>query len=122
MTNSDQVQPFDIWLVYLHFIDNPQTGKVRPVLVVGIRKDVIAVAKITSKPPQPNTGDVPITQWQQAGLNVPSTVRCSQIFEIGSKELLRDAPLGVLQPLDITRVMQEMITLGYFQQLESTEQ
>jgi|GEM_PF-2399879 hypothetical protein len=30
MTASSKVQPFDIWLAYLHFIDLPQ-GKVRPV-------------------------------------------------------------------------------------------
>jgi len=50
MTGSDPVQVFDIWLVYLHFTDHPQTGKVRPVLVVGVDEDTIAAAKITSKP------------------------------------------------------------------------
>jgi hypothetical protein len=80
MTASDQARPFDVWLVYLRFADRPQAGKVRPVVVVGARQGVIAVAKVTSKPHLPGTGDVPIAAWRHAGLNVPSTVRCSQVF------------------------------------------
>ncbi|MCL2679983.1 MAG: type II toxin-antitoxin system PemK/MazF family toxin [Coriobacteriia bacterium] len=114
MTSSSHVQAFDIWLVYLHFSDRPKTGKVRPVLVVNSTENRIAVAKITSKPPVPHTGDVPIVQWQQAGLNVPSTVRCSQIFEINAAELLRDAPIGTLQTDDAVQIIQAMTMLGYF--------
>jgi len=115
MTSSNQAQPFEIWLVYLRFIDRPKTGKVRPVLAVGAKEDTLAVAKITSKLPVSDTGDISIAQWQQAGLNVPSTIRCPQIFEINPGELLRDAPIGTLQPVDIVQVTQEMIDLGYFQ-------
>jgi len=116
MIASDRVQPFDIWLVYLHFVDHPQTGKVRPVLVVGAKEDVVAVAKITSKPPAPDTDDVLIEMWQEAGLNVPSTIRCSQVFEISPDELLREMPLGVLQPDDIAWIVQTMAELGYYLQ------
>jgi len=119
MTNSNQPQLFDIWLVYLRFIDHPNTGKVRPVLVVGISDDVIAVVKITSRPPEPDTGDVPIVQWQQAGLNTPSTVRCSQVFEISFDELLRDMPVGFLQPLDMDGVTQSLTKLGYLHKSEN---
>jgi len=121
MTSSSQARLFDIWLVYLHFIDHPHTGKVRPVLVVGIKDDVIAVAKITSKPPEPDTGDIPIVQWQHAGLNAPSTVRCSQVFEISPIELLRDDPVGALQPFDIAPVTQSLTALGYLHQPEPPE-
>jgi hypothetical protein len=116
MPTSEQVRPFDIWLVYLHFIDHPHTGKVRPVLVVGTGNSSLAVAKITSKPPLPGVGDIPIALWQKAGLKAPSTVRCSQVFEIAHDELLRDAPLGRLQPYDIARTAQALTVLGYFQQ------
>ena len=115
MMSSSQAHPFDVWLVYLHFMDHPETGKVRPVLVVATKKDVIAVAKITSKPPAPHAGDISITRWQEAGLNVPSTVRCSQLFEISPEELLRDKPLGILQPFDIEQIIQAMVELGFFQ-------
>jgi len=115
MTTSSQVQLFDIWLVYLHFIDRPQVGKVRPVLVVGIREDIVAVAKITSKISIPDSTDIPITQWQQAGLNVPSTVKCSQVFEVALDELLRDRPIGVLQSFDAAQVSEALTALNYFQ-------
>ena len=122
MTASKQAELFDVWLVYLHFIDYPETGKVRPVLVVGKSDvDTFAVAKITSKPPQPGTGDIAIAQWQQAGLNVPSTVRCSQVFEIGIDELLRDKPIGALQPYDVDQVLKKMVRLGYYQLPELLE-
>lgn len=122
MTASKQARPFDIWLVYLHFTDHPQTGKVRPVLVVGVKEALIKVAKITSKPPQLDTSDVAITQWQQAGLNVPSTVRLSLDFEINPSELLRDGPIGHLQPFDVSQITQMMVSLGRFQRPEQPEQ
>ena len=115
MTTSKEISVFDIWLVYLHFVDHPKTGKVRPVLIVGQNSDTLAVAKITSRMPEPGTSDVAITQWQQAGLNVPSTVKCSQVFEIDIEELLRDAPIGTLQPFDVMQVIKEMTSLGYLE-------
>jgi len=122
MTSSDQVHLFDIWLVYLYFTDRPKVGKVRPVLVIGTKDGIVAVAKITSKTPVPNTGDIPIIQWREAGLNVPSTVRCSQVFEIGLDELLRDNPVGVLQPLDIAQVTKALTALSFFQQPDTPEE
>jgi hypothetical protein len=119
MPVSDRARPFDIWLIYLHFVNHPQTGKVRPALVVEVGNGSLAAAKITSKPPKPGTSDVPIAFWQQAGLNAPSTVRCSQVFEIGFDELLRDAPVGRLQAFDIAHIAQVMTALGYFPQPDS---
>ena len=114
MTTSDQPRPSDIWLAYLHFADRPQTGKVRPVLVVAVKDDVIAVAKLTSRPPEPGLGDVGIVGWQQAGLNVPSTVRCSQVFELDRADLLRGAPIGSLPAAEMDQVSQQMAYLGLF--------
>jgi len=118
---SDKVLPLDIWLVYLRFTDRPKVGKVRPVLVVGAKESIVLVAKITSKPPIKDSGDIAITQWEQAGLNVPSTVRCSQVFEISSGELLRDAPIGALQPYDAEQVVQAMAQLGLLSAADTLE-
>jgi hypothetical protein len=84
------------------------------VLVVAVREDVIIVAKVTSRPPAADSGDVSITAWQQAGLNVPSTVRCSQVFELGPGDLLRGAPIGRLRADDRDLVVRQMVALGLF--------
>ncbi|MDR0593598.1 MAG: type II toxin-antitoxin system PemK/MazF family toxin [Bifidobacteriaceae bacterium] len=115
MTASSRARPFDIWLAYLRFADRPQTGKVRPVLVVAVKEDLIAVAKATSRPPASNSGDVGIAGWRQAGLNVPSTVRCSQVFELAPGDLLRGDPIGRLPAAEIDQVALQLVALGYFE-------
>jgi mRNA-degrading endonuclease toxin of MazEF toxin-antitoxin module len=115
MTTSKQALRFDIWLVYLHFTDNPKIGKVRPVLVVDVSEESIFVAKITSQAPRIGfIGEYVIKQWREAGLNVVSTIRCSQIFEIAESELLRDAPIGQLQQADIDDVSEVLKAMGYY--------
>lgn len=53
MMTWSNVRPGQIWLTYLHFLDHPDIGKVRPVLILDVDRDqATAVAlKITSKPP-----------------------------------------------------------------------
>jgi mRNA-degrading endonuclease toxin of MazEF toxin-antitoxin module len=122
MTASEAAQRFDIWLVYLYFTDHPDTGKVRPVLVVDSAEGHIAVAKITSSSPREGfIGEYAISQWQESGLNVPSTVRCSQVFEIAGAELLREAPIGRLQPNDIDGVTNALIAAGFYKQEAQTD-
>jgi hypothetical protein len=120
MTSSRAATRFDIWLVYLYFLDHPNTGKVRPVLIVDASDKRIAVAKITSQPPRVDSvGEYAISQWQEAGLNVPSTVRCSQVFEIENTELLRSAPIGRLASGDIEWVTSALVAAGFYVQAES---
>jgi mRNA-degrading endonuclease toxin of MazEF toxin-antitoxin module len=115
MTASKNAERFDIWLVYLHFIDHPNTGKVRPVLVVDVNGKLIAVAKITSQAPQDGIlGEYQLQEWKEAGLNAPSVVRCSQVFEIDETELLRDEPVGCLRQVDIEGVTNALKAVGYF--------
>jgi hypothetical protein len=116
MTASKVAVRYDLWLVYLYFIDHPRTGKVRPVLVVDVDDRRIAVAKITSQAPRDGfVGEYSIKDWEAAGLNAPSAVRCSQIFEIDDGELLREAPIGHLSLADIEGVTEALVAAGYYQ-------
>jgi hypothetical protein len=115
MTASRSVERYDIWLVYLYFTDRPTVGKVRPILIVDVEGERIAAAKITSQPPREGlAGEFAISRWSEAGLNLPSTVRCSQIFELGAKELLRDRPIGCLHPEDLPGVIEALRDAGFY--------
>jgi len=96
MTTSSDIAAGQIWLTYLHFIDYPEIGKVRPVLIVNnnINEATAVVVKITSKPPRKDSGDIAITDWKSAGLKTPSCARVDYLFRIAHAEPLRDAPLG----------------------------
>jgi mRNA-degrading endonuclease toxin of MazEF toxin-antitoxin module len=115
MTSSEAALRFEVWLVYLYFTDHPTIGKVRPVLVVDATDKHIAVAKITSQAPRKDSiGEYAIKMWRATGLNTPSTVRCSQVFEIDKSELLRNSPIGQLQPDDITGVTEALKAAGFY--------
>lgn len=83
--------------------------KRRPVCVVSSSAynqgpDVI-VAMVTSSRPrvaQPGLGDVPVTDWQTAGLRHPSVVRTGRVLVLEHR--LLSAPLGDLVPADLGQV------------------
>lgn len=115
MTASKNAERFDIWLVYLHFTDHPTVGKVRPVLIVNCQDNRIAAAKITSQPPRDGfVGEYALNRWSEAGLNVPSTVRCSQVFELDASELIRERPIGRLQQVDVLGVTEALRSAGFY--------
>ena len=90
----------DIWLAYVEFSDHPGVGKVRPVVVIGIRDDscIVIAAKVTSKDLRlDGSGNcIPIIDWDVYGLHKPSFIRLDQKFELAFESLLRDEPIGRL--------------------------
>ena len=77
--------------------------KERPVLIVndGLGIDIdFSVARITSKKPR-NKFDIPLEKWQEAGLHLPSTVRCSKLSTITpGKRMLK---LGKIHEEDLLK-------------------
>ncbi|WP_165053390.1 type II toxin-antitoxin system PemK/MazF family toxin [Adlercreutzia sp. ZJ305] len=90
----------DVWLAYVEFADHPGAGKVRPVVVVDVRRDrcVAVAAKVTSKDLRADGSGrcVPIIDWDSCGLRKPSYIRLDQKLEIAFEGLLRDEPIGKL--------------------------
>lgn len=88
----------EIWLCEIK-------GKKRPVLIVGNNDIVVEVDRtittISSQKPR-NKYDVVIEQWEEAGLDKPSIVRCSKINTVHYKELL--FKIGLLTDTDFDRV------------------
>jgi|SRR5579862_8983438 len=62
-------------------------GKIRPaVALLDTGDDDFVAAPITSHPPRSDF-DLSIRQWQQAGLNVPSTIRTHKLTVLSKDEM-----------------------------------
>jgi mRNA-degrading endonuclease toxin of MazEF toxin-antitoxin module len=113
MTSFRTPRRFEIWLARVYFKDKPNVVKQRPVVVIDTRESSATVAKVTSHTPRDDfEGEVAIENWQEAGLLKPSTIRCSQVYELNYSELLKDKPFGMLQREDRERLTEQLYDLG----------
>ena len=107
---SCEIKPGQIWLTYLHYIDKPTIGKVRPVLILHVEEDHanVVVLKITSKPVRPESNDIEIADWASCGLVVPSSIRTDFVFRIKCSDLLKEEPLGNVTSKVLARVLRQI--------------
>jgi len=90
------------WLVF----SDGQGTKRRPVLVVhDFGDDDLLVVPITSHPARAGA-DVVLSNWQNAGLKLPSTVRVEKLATIEKSCVARK--LGSLLPADFRRVKETL--------------
>jgi mRNA interferase MazF len=91
----------EVVLVTFPFVD--KTGaKKRPALVLRDTGDAdIIVARITSQAPQPEF-DVVLTEWQQAGLVLPSVVRVHKLLTLAKRRV--EGNVGAITPRDWAQV------------------
>lgn len=71
------ITPGEFWVAEIAFTDGSFTKK-RPVLILWLDAQDVVVAAVTSAFPRSAT-DVPLQNWQQSGLRVPSTVRLARL-------------------------------------------
>ena len=71
------LRPGEFWVARIVFTDG-SGSKVRPVLILWIDGQDVVVAAVTTATPRSKT-DVPLADWQLAGLRAPSTVRLSRL-------------------------------------------
>ena len=94
------VRKGELWMAH-----DSKSGKVRPFLILseelsGVDVDVsIAPATTTTKR---NEFDVELMFWKEAGLSVPSIVRCSKVHYIHHGFLRRK--IGIVNPNDMKRI------------------
>lgn len=98
---------YDIFLSKIYFQDPNNPGeylyKKRPVLVMNDETYMIETAEITSHEPRKwDIGDYAIIDWQEAGLDKPSTVRLNLLVDLAPYAL--DKKLGTLSNRDITNI------------------
>src|SRR5271154_5412429 len=101
MPSTTNYQAGDLILVDFPFAGGKQV-KTRPALVILDTGDAdLVVARVTTQPVSA-TQDVPITDWQGAGLLAASTVRLHKLATI--EKWLVHRVLGSLQPADRTQI------------------
>lgn len=81
MTNEPRI--WEIWQFAFTYEDKPEKSKLRPVIIAAKNNSEVEVlvlsVKVTSHPPRVNfAGEIPILDWEEAGLSKPSTARCSK--------------------------------------------
>lgn len=94
---------WEIWDAKVAFEDAPHTLKRRPVLVISPKDIFILSLKITSHEPRKRyPGEYQIKKWEEAGLNKPSTVRCSKRLNLIENDFIKKR--GKLQAIDMLEI------------------
>jgi mRNA interferase MazF len=97
---TSTVELGDVYVCVFPFTSG-QGARVRPVLVLMDLGPDCLVCRITSVPHH-GFLDLPVTNWQEAGLEKPSTIRLSRLVTV-EKPLLR-VRIGKLAREDLNRV------------------
>lgn len=106
--------PGDVALVMFPFsATEAQPYKQRPVLVLGATgappDEAVFVAMVTSnarRVARPRPGDVVITQWQQAGLQLPSVVRSRRLWTAEGRDVVR--VIGTVESAVVDEVREQV--------------
>lgn len=105
------LNPGDIVIAFMQFLDGAGQKK-RPALVVSNRDHNqathnIVLAYISSKGVK-NDYDIPIIDWGQSGLRMPSIVRTGRLVTINSEFAKK---IGALNPNEFARVKDRVLTI-----------
>ena len=97
-----------VWFPFSHTQAEPY--KKRPVLVLAatgqVPDRVVFVAMVTSnerRVRRPGPGDVVVTNWQAAGLNLPSVVRSRRLWTAEERDF-EGTVLGTVEPAALEQV------------------
>jgi len=123
--NIKNIQPKEVWLANFPFEEDPQTSKLRPVIVLSQTDDGITVAdfnedsylsvKVTKHEiREEDKFDTIIVKWKEASLHKKSVARVSKTKNLSSSEFIRK--IGDADECDF-----ENILTKYVQYLESIE-
>lgn len=98
----------EVLLAWLVFSDG-QGSKRRPVLVVhDFGDDDLLVVPVTSHPAR-TASDVLVSEWKEAGLKLPSTMRVEKLATI--EKTCVERKLGRLLPADLTTFKETLATV-----------
>ncbi|MDR1358791.1 MAG: hypothetical protein LBJ48_05505 [Coriobacteriales bacterium] len=100
----DNLHIFGIYLAKVYFDDKPDVYKVRPVVLIDKAEALFLVLKITSSIVQGEPQSYYLNNWRECGLNVPSSVVLSHLYQIPPEDLFCDRHLGSLCKSDIQAI------------------
>lgn len=104
---SDHPRPFEVWRLPFVYEDQPDKSKERPAIVgiVDLGADEALVVKVTAHGPRPEfPGEVQISDWEEAGLEKPSTARCSKTMIVPLEAFNGARVYGTLSDVDAQKV------------------
>jgi len=108
------LQPGELILVNVLF-HQAAGSKVRPaVVLLDTLDDDFIAAPVTSRP-RNSKFDLPVTDWKNAGLNVPSTIRFHKLTVLAKAEVIR--VIGAPSDVDrkqMSRILSEMFAEPIF--------
>ena len=98
---------FDLFIAYIAWGDS---GKLRPVLIIGQQGEIMSVFNITTqyggKSEAVRSKYFPITDWQQAGLDKPSYVDTNTVRDLPKAAWDGKTAIGKLSETDIIRLVE----------------
>ena len=104
--------PYDLHIAYVSWGDD---GKRRPVLVLSVDDDEVAVFQITSKYETKSEAIqsryIAIEDWTQAGLSKQSYIDVGRIIDLPIAAI-RPAPLGKLSEKDLQKLLECIAVKG----------
>ena len=111
MTDEHFFEPrlFEIWLVRFRFEANPKKYAVRPALVIQERggKAFALMLRVTKNVKRQAEYDVILDDWHEAGLRLPSAVRCDKMMAVDESDVdWEESKWGRLTPHDAMRVVE----------------
>ncbi len=110
MMTTSEFKVGQIWIAYVYFIDYPQIGKVRPVVIVNAEEILsVSVCRVTSRV-LADPSDIFIKEWQSCGLIKPSYIRPDIVFEIPRTDILSDNPIGEIDKSTLAQVLETIKT------------
>ena len=111
MANSSELEQFGIYLAKVYFEDVPDIYKVRPVLIIDAKGSLALVLKMTSSITQQRVPAYKLENWQQYGLNVPTTVLLSPMIALRGSDIYSERLLGILGDEDTCNVLDRLVEL-----------
>ena len=90
----------EVWLAYLRFVDHPEVGKVRPVILLDAVPGGFVVLKVTTAAPRAPYRYCELQDWALEGLVRPSRAQTFPLFTLNATDLLNDEPIGYLTQRD----------------------
>jgi len=106
------LRPGEVVLIWVDFLQAPGR-KVRPsIVLLDAGDDDFVAAPVTSQP-RVSAFDLPIQQWRDAGLNMPSTARIHKLTAVSKNRIVRR--LGDLAATDrdaVNEVLRRALSLN----------
>lgn len=113
MTDAHIFDPhvFEVWFVRFRFEDDPTQYVERPALVIQERDGnaYALMMRITKNVTRRAQYDVILDDWAEAGLRMPSAVRCDKLMRVSTDDVVWRRPrFGALSRRDALKVLDMM--------------